>query len=182
MGEAHFSLNGYVNWKNCVPWEDKNHHDMTSIRWHETNMTMKCVIKVSYFLVEFAAGLRMCTLTSGRYEIMMPNYAIPESQQIKAVSDVIWIPEDATPDVRHLLNVSKHSSLLAKLIIVYFIVLYSCFSTLVFGSNFNRCLAVRIPEIRILPIQFTNCTWFERYYYVTELSLSKLSIIINILF
>lgn len=103
--EAHFTLSGSVNSKNCVHWAEKNPHEIFASPLHEAKVTVWCGITGSfvigpYFFEEVTPkGLKTCSITSQRYETMLNNYLIPQLQQRKAIGNIVWMQDGAPPHV-----------------------------------------------------------------------------------
>lgn len=103
--EAHFSLTGNVNSKNCVHWADENPHDVAPVPLHEAKVTVWCGIASTfvlgpYFFEEVTSnGMQTCSITGPRYKTMLQNYVIPELQQRNVVNDIVWMQDGAPPHV-----------------------------------------------------------------------------------
>lgn len=103
--EAHFSLTGNVNTKNCVHWADKNPHDVAPVPLHDAKVTVWCGISSTFVLGPYffeevtTTGVKSCSVTSARYKSMLQNYVIPELQQRNVISDIVWMQDGAPPHI-----------------------------------------------------------------------------------
>ena len=103
--EAHFTLTGNVNRKNCVHWAGNNPHDVFVSSLHDEKVTVWCgitstFILAPYFFEEVTDGdLKTCTVMSVLYLHMLTHYAIPELHRQNALSEVVWIQDGTPPHV-----------------------------------------------------------------------------------
>ena len=112
--EAHFTLTGNLNSKNCVYWANSNPHDVIASHLNDEKVTAWCGITSTfifghYWFEEVTNGnLKRCTVSTACYLDMLTHYAIPQLQQQNTLSEVMWM-QDGTPPhvgslVKHLLS------------------------------------------------------------------------------
>lgn len=103
--EAHFTLTGNVNTKNCVHWADTNPHAVAPVPLYDAKVTVWCgiagtIVLGPYFFEEATpTGFVTCSVTGSRYTAMLQNYVIPELLQRNALNDIVWMQDGAPPHI-----------------------------------------------------------------------------------
>jgi hypothetical protein len=105
--EAHFTLTGTVNSKNCVHWSDSNPHNLFPVPLHDQKVTVWCGFTSSFILGPYfyeeltPAGFKTCSVNGERYKHMLENFTIPMLQQRNQTNRIIWMQDGATPHVSY---------------------------------------------------------------------------------
>lgn len=103
--EAHFTLNGSINTKNCVHWGETNHHAVAPVPLFDAKVTAWCGITATFVLGPFffeettPTGPATCSVTGLRYAAMLKNYVLPELRRLNALNDIVWMQDGAPPHI-----------------------------------------------------------------------------------
>lgn len=107
--EAHFYLNGFVNNKNCVIWDDTNPHAILPQPLHSPKLTVWCGFTANfiigpYFFQQEVIGRAdpvTVTVTGNRYREMLMNMVIPQLQQRGVIDTIIYLQDGAPPHIQN---------------------------------------------------------------------------------
>ncbi|GFW07462.1 uncharacterized protein TNCV_3915951 [Trichonephila clavipes] len=103
--EAHFTLNGSINTKNCVHWGETNPHAVAPVPLFDAKVTVWCGITATFVLGPFffeettPIGPATCSVTGSRYAAMLKNYVLPELRRRNALNDIVWMQDGAPPHI-----------------------------------------------------------------------------------
>jgi transposase len=102
--EAHFSISGHVNTKNCVVWADQNPHRLHSRPLFSPRITVWCgftsnFILGPYFFEEQRANgtVHTVTVTGARYLDLLQTFIIPQLQQLQVLQETTFQHDGAPP-------------------------------------------------------------------------------------
>ncbi|GFU35794.1 uncharacterized protein TNCV_1083571 [Trichonephila clavipes] len=125
--EAHFTLNGSINTKNCMHWGETNPHAVAPVPLFDAKVTVWCGITATFVLGPFffeettPTGPATCSVTGSRYAAMLKNYVLPELRRRNALNDIVWMQDGAPPHIarsvkrlldQHLVITSSHAIIL----------------------------------------------------------------------
>lgn len=114
--EAHFTLTGQVNSRNCVIWANENPHAFVQTPLHDQKVTVWCGVTSHcmlgpYFFDEIGndGEAHTVTVNGNRYLQMLQEFVVPQLQQRNLLDETTFMQDGAPPHTPRLVKIFLQS-------------------------------------------------------------------------